>query len=791
MHDVRSNHKAPGDSLFADAVPEVAPTDALDGEQAQALLRRLLGWLQDERDLQAQNRLDMAIDADMYDGMQWTPEDMAEVQGRGQLPLVFNEIAPMVDWMIGTERRSRVDARVLPRTEEDVAMADVKTKVMKYMSDVNRAVFVRSAAFAEAVKSGLSWIDDGVRDDPSKEKVYKTHESWRNVLHDSRAVRSMDLAGCRYLFRWRDIDLDVAQAMFPGRARLLQEAARDFSADPGEDGDVDGWGGPLAAYAAGRRGSGAMFAGVGHAPQGRRVVRIYECQYRQPQRSRMVQDGPFKGVFDSELDPIVQAALARDASLGIVEKVAMRMQIALFVPGGMLAMGPAPWRHNDFSLTPVWCYRRSRDGMPYGVIRRVRDLQLDLNKRASKANFLINTNQIIAEEGATDDWDTLRDEASRPDGVIIKKRGTELVLRRDAEQVAGQVQMMQYNAQAIQKTGGVADENLGRQTNAVSGEAIKARQLQGSVVTTEPFDNLRLAIQLSGSKELSLIEQFMSEEKVIRLVGEKSRLDWVKVNQVEVGPDGSVRVLDDITASLADFVVSEQDYAGTMRQVMFDSINALAQRVPPEVGLRLMTMAFEYSDLPNKDEIAGAFRRITGEPDPDKEPTPEELQAQQQQAQEQQQALQMQREDARLALQERQAKVREINARAAQLEAQVQAAGAGVDAQLAGQAQRQAMQAQAQASDEIEALSQKLAQAQGEMLRLRIKAESDLERARIDADTRVKVAQINAGADAKLGNIIKRLDAVSAKVQRAQSTGTKRQEDFANDDASSNGSGDA
>lgn len=83
--------------------------------------------------------------------------------------------------------------------------------------------------------------------------------------------------------------------------------------------------------------------------------------------------------------------------------------------------------------------------------------------------------------------------------------------------------MMTLDAQSIQKSAGVSQENLGRQTNAVSGEAIKARQLQGSVVTTEPFDNLRLAVQIQGEKQLSLVEQFYTEEKVVRLTGAKAR----------------------------------------------------------------------------------------------------------------------------------------------------------------------------------------------------------------------------------------------------------------------------
>ena len=767
-----TDHKAPGDGLFRDAEqePPEPAENPLDGHAMRALHRRLLTWLMTERQLQAENRLEMAIDADMYDGLQWAPGDAAEVRSRGQVPLVYNEVAPMVDWLIGTERRTRIDSNVLPRTEDDVQIADVKTKVMKYMSDVNRSEYVRSMAFSEAIKCGLSWIDDGVRDDSSKEPIYKQHESWRNVLHDSRAIRSPDLSGCRYVFRWRDIDLDVALAMFPQRRELLERAASDYLTVAVHDAERGGWGGltPQVDGESARMrfmGASGVFDGLGDL-HSRRVVRIYECQYRDPVQVQVLEDGPLAGVAVTPFDPVALQAARLDQGVGIVDKTAMRMHVAVFVEAGMLAASLAPWRHNDFSLTPVWCYRRLRDGMPYGAIRRVRDVQMDLNKRASKASFLYNTNQIIADNDATDDWENLRDEAGRPDGVLIKNKGAELLLRRDSEGAQAQLNMLQLDAASIQKSAGVADENLGRQTNAVSGEAIKARQLQGSVVTTEPFDNLRLSTRISGQKELSLIEQFMTQERVIRITGQRGQIEWKKINRPEVLPDGSVRYLDDITASQADFVVSEQDYSGTLRQVMFDSLNNMAGKVPPALGLRLMTMAYEFSDLPNHEAIAQEFRSITGEPDPNKPPTPEQQQAMAAQQAQQQQAMQMQAQQAQLALAETQAKVREINARAADLEAKTTAAQA--QGQLSqGQAvavQDAVMQARLQASSQIERLQAQLVRAQGEIAAMRAQSDGRVESARIAAAASVRVAELRLASTAQIDQIGQRIDEVAARV---------------------------
>ena len=763
--DVRvSRGKAPGEDYFRRQARTLAERgestgmtgNRLDSEPAREEHRQLLHWFYYEKDKQAANRLEMAIDADFYDNLQWDPEDAEILRKRGQLPLVYNEIAPMVDWVIGTERRARVDWHVLPRAEDDVALADTKTKVLKYVADLNRVQFVRSRAFADAIKVGVGWLDDGVRDDPTEDVLYSRYEDWRNVLWDSAAYEH-DLSDARYVFRWRWVDEDVALAMFPERRSQIAKAVEEATHRPPDAWEEDSWQTVHEHGTSQRRGTlyASGMSGSVLVDAKRRRVRLIECQYRKPARAQVVTDGPFRGAMFNAADQALAQAVS---TASIVEKVMMRTHIAIFTEGDLLAIGPSIFRHNRYTLTPVWCYRRSRDRLPYGVIRRVRDMQQDLNKRASKALFLLNTNQVIADEGAVDDWDMLRDEADRPDGLIIKKAGRELDIRRDTDAATGQIEMMQLAAQSIQKSAGVGNENLGRQTNAISGEAIKARQLQGSVVTTEPFDNLRLATQIQGEKQLSLVEQFYTEEKVIRLTGSRGALQWVRINQPEVQPDGSVRWINDITRSMADFVVSEQDYAGTLRQVMFESLNQLASRLPPEVALRLMTVAMEYSDLPNKDEIAEQLRKMTGERDPNKQLTPEEQAQAEQQAQMQAEAMELQRQTAIATLEEQQAKVREINARAAKLEAEA----AGMGAEGAEGVQQAVAQVRQQADQEIERLSEALRKAQAELanrtLEIDREADARVEVARIKADAQQRVAEIQRASDEQIAALDARLD---------------------------------
>ena len=73
----------------------------LDSPQMVEQHRHLLGIYQDELDRQSQNRVDMAVDADFYDNIQWREEDAKELRDRGQMPLVYNVISTAVNWVLG------------------------------------------------------------------------------------------------------------------------------------------------------------------------------------------------------------------------------------------------------------------------------------------------------------------------------------------------------------------------------------------------------------------------------------------------------------------------------------------------------------------------------------------------------------------------------------------------------------------------------------------------------------------------------------------------------------------
>lgn len=744
----------------------------LDTIKAKAKQKKLLEWHEQERERQAENRYQQAIEQDFYDNLQWSDEDAQELLDRGQAPLVFNIVAPTCDWVIGTEKRTRVDFKVFPRAEDDVKTADAKTKTLKFLGDVNKVTFHRSLAFADTVKVGIGWLEDGARDDPTEEPIFSRYESWRNILWDSMG-KERDLSDGRYLFRDRWVDLDIAIAMFPDRARELRTAA--IAANLwGNDEDEDFWYLGRHFQARDERGEviyqrRTFLADVGHVNNRRARVKLIEAWYRMPEVCRYCDGSEFDGMrFDSKKE-VMLAAFKRGA-FSLYDRIEMVVWCAIMTEKDLMQDMRSPYRHNRFPFTPIWCYRRGRDGMPYGLIRRLRDPQEDYNKRASKALFIMSTKGVVADADAVENHDEAREEVARPDYYIIKKRGAEFRVDQDKELAQEHLLLMDRDERMVQHSGGVTDDNLGRRTNAISGEAIKARQLQGSVVTAEVFDNLRFAVQYQGEIQLSLAEQFITAPKVIRLIGARGSIEWLKINQPEVDAMGNVRWVNDITAAKADFVVDEQDFHQSLRQAMFESMVDLVGRiaaVSPEAALRILKMALEFSDLPNKAAMAKEIAEIVGISDKKPEDmTPEEQAEFQQKQQAAQEAAMLQRRAAVLALREQEARINKLNAEAQKALASIEGAGLddGERAQLAEQmraVQEEALKQIAELQQEVRQLEQVLADKRYE---INVDAAVARERNQLDAETKVRITRIQQVGEKRVEALEQQINEVAKKV---------------------------
>lgn len=585
--------------------------DSLDGLEAMNQHSRLIAHYLRELEVQGPSRKLMEKDEAFYDHDQWSAEDKAVLEARGQSVLTYNVIAQSINWILGTERRSRVDFKILPRKKQDRASAEQKTHLLKYLSDVNKSEFEISRSFEECAKVGLGWIECGLQDDSEGEPIYDRHESWRNIIYDT-AAGNMDLNDGRYQFRTKWVDLDSAEAMFPKRKGIIQASTSshmEWGSSTDRHGDD-----PMDSQEELQDGVSGNYSSMEHPSATRDRVRLIEAWFKVPVMEDKIAGGEFAGdIYDPS--SLGHQITVNEGFGEVRSRLTQRVYVMIMTLKGVLWMSKSPYRHNRYPFTPIFAYRKASTGMPYGVIRGMISAQEDLNKRVTKALSILSANKVIMDKGAVDDLDEFEEEVGRSDSIIVKNRGFELTIDADRELAAAHMEVMRMSMGMIQTLSGVTDEAMGRTTNATSGKAIEARQSQGAMSTAKVFDNLRLARQYHGEKMLSLTEQFMSEEKTFRITNKRGQPDYVTVN------DGLPE--NDVVRTKADFLISEDTWSASLRVAAVNQfMDLLAQVGPvaPQIVTVLLDLVVEMMDLPGGEEVVNRIRQMTGMEDPDADP---------------------------------------------------------------------------------------------------------------------------------------------------------------------------
>ena len=651
----------------------------LASEEMTTLAKQCEEWFLEARDMHAESRCQRFTDHDYYDHQQISDADMAVYEARNQAPIVHNLIHGAIDWLSGTERRTRVDWHIDPRGPEDEAGAKAQTHLLKFVSDANRGPWERSRAFKDAVISGVGFMEEFKRQDASQSAVGYAYSDWRNLWWDPYS-RDPDFGDARYFHRVKFCDLDRAAQMFPERAADLRALAISTYDNEYELLDeAAGLPGMLVLSNTNMLSSGSI--SNLRDRYARRRVRLFETWYPRASVSKKIMakiadccdlEGLTYDPTNGELKEKLEAE-----QISLIDSITTRMHLCIWTFGaGILAHRESPYSHNLVPFTANWCYRNHRDGMPYGFVRGMRDPQDEYNKRRAKALYAASVNQVYYENDAfdEDDEDDNLEQISMPNGEVRLAPGglKKVEVKNNLEVSNAHVAFMAEAKQQVYEGNGVTRENLGQETNSISGRAILAKQQQGSVQSAEVFDMYRLAFEISGQKLLENIKKFMPEPRMVKVLGGNEGAQWVGINQPYYDHEsGEVRFENDVLNTLSDFKVDAQDYRETVRMAMAESLLETIGKMPPELALQLLDLALELTDLPNKQEILSRIRKMNGAA------PPAPLSPEQQAANDQQAAAAQ--AEANLSAEERAAKADRDRAQAEKLRAD--AKGSSLNAQ--------------------------------------------------------------------------------------------------------------
>ena len=259
---------------------------------------------------------------DYFDGKQWTAAEKAVLQKRMQPCITDNRISDKVGYLLGLEMKSRVDPKAFPRNPDDQEAAEAATDALRYVEEKNNFDRIRSAVFENMLVEGLGAGE--VVWDPDLKEITCRRIRWDRVYWDPRSLE-LDFSDKSYcgIVTWFDENRAISR--WPDKADLFKGVFSDARPAAGETHDD----------------KPAIWV-----DSKRRRIQVMEHYW-----------------WDRE------------------------WKRGVFCTGGWLEEPKNSVYKDEYGRTEcpiiLQAAYRDRDGVPYGPVRRYKDLQDEINKRRS------------------------------------------------------------------------------------------------------------------------------------------------------------------------------------------------------------------------------------------------------------------------------------------------------------------------------------------------------------------------------------------------------------------------
>lgn len=558
--------KSGPNALNGAGAAQIGSTDD-GGDNANAKtpsLAKLKRYFTEARDLTQQSRTNALKAIDYYDSDQFSGDELAKLQARGQPAITINRIKPAINGIVGVTEKGRSDPRAWPRNPGNNDAADAATDVLRFIADFNQFKRTKQDCFLDMLVPGTMAALMGIDDD---KQVTITQVRWEEFFHDPRARRK-DFKDARFLgiAKWMYQD-DVA-ALYPGN-----DAAIEATVENG--------------------------VGGGMAPD------------------QSFQDRPL-GFSGSGGSPWVDVKQRR---LMVVEMYYRegRWKRAVFTGSDILEAADSPYLdHRGLPECPIEAMSAyvKRDNARYGAVWDMIGPQDEVNKRRAKALNLLATSRIeMADPSAIDtDVDVARREAARPDGVL--PYGWRM--SPNTVEFRGNLEMLAEAKSEIERMG-PNPAVLGRDSHDSSGRALLARQQSGLVELANLYGavedwELRVYRQCWARAK-----QFWKAPQFIRVTDDENAPKFVGLNQpvpggppvVGIDPQSGMPALQpgilgyrNVVAEMdVDIEVDTQPDTGTIQQEAFTELMQLVGMSPVYQQQISLKQLIQLSPIPHKRSV--------------------------------------------------------------------------------------------------------------------------------------------------------------------------------------------
>lgn len=557
-------------------------------------------------------REDYAFDA----GDQLKDEDKDALREAFRPIVIFNRIGVTVDSVAGQEVANRQEVQFIPRTEGDVKANELLTSAAKWFRGQCEAEDEESDSFRDLVVCGMGWTetridyDDNPKGSPAIDRIDPLQMVW-----DSSA-KKRNLRDARRLFHIRrNVPLDEAKALCPGdpkrpfadedyNASWVDQVDQDNGAEPHH---VDG-----KTYDKGEQGEDAE-EGTCTMVRAQWWERVPVWLVVDPSDQR---GENILTLTQQEWADLQEKAKIAGAPVPRAVKSTRKVYRQAWLGNVLLEIGDAPCK-GHFSFQCMTGKRDRNKNTFFGIVRAMKDPARWSNKWMSQTMHIMNTNAkggIAVERGQFFDNDNEGPSSwARNEQTTWLKPGAlagnnpKMMAKPQSEFPAATFNLMQFAVSALPQVSGVNVETLGMQANADQAAALDRQRKQSVMIILQPlFDGLRRYRKTQGRVLLYLIQNYLSDGRLIKIEGEENAQYVPLIKQA----DGEYDVIVDESPTSAN--QKEATWA-----ILQQLLPVIGKMLPPPVWLALL----KYSPLPTsaQADIKQAIDQAGQQPDPDQQ----------------------------------------------------------------------------------------------------------------------------------------------------------------------------
>ncbi len=567
---------------------------------------------------------------EMLEGEQWTPEEKAALRQMRRTALTLNGIAPLYRLIMGYQSANRTDVSFMPTSDsqssEDVA--DVLNNVFK--SEANRCDlnYTDTDVFADGLSTGRGFWDitlDFEDNILGEQKIVSKDPFSIFIDPDTQHYDLSDNEqGAGYIQEslWTNLDninekygsaaaMAVQNIMSPTYQSSVLSYLADFHVSPktffggyADDKNYGTW-------------SDVFYNDF--IDEQAKQVRLLDSQYKMTVVTPCFVDletGDKEAIPEewlkdqSIIDKVMQHAQQLGNPLAIVNRPIKKVRKTVTC-GDILVYDE--WSiYKDYTTVGYFPYFRR--GTTRGMIEDLIDPQREKNKKRSVLTDILNRNANsgwMYEENTLDaqQEENLRQFGSSP-GINVKWK------RKDGNaEKPGRIEpggfpqgldrLEEKAASDLHEISGINESALGQLDTVQSGRAIEAKQRQAVLSIQMYSDNFSRSKKLQGRNCLCLYQNFYTEPRIYRVMGEDSSLTEYAINQKKQVGESPVNRINDITVGKYSVTVDEKPISATFKQAQFEETMMIIEKLGP-LGQALAQsnpgLIIDQSSLPRKQE---------------------------------------------------------------------------------------------------------------------------------------------------------------------------------------------